>query len=553
MKKTISLILCFLLASILLVVPTAESINIPEKDSNWQKRKAEVLSLIKNDLENSANIYFYPKMIYVQSSALLDIKYNTDGKPVSICGIDVEDIKFDYYQSEYIKGIFPVTYYVITLPSDEMVDDAIDILNARDEVCFAHRHFYMLSHSEALKPTDSEKVYYEDSRDDDASIAAVASVTYDSTDQWALNKIGVGSAWGQSFTGSSSIDIAVIDTGYRAHSDMSGRVDTLNALNATNSTDPIYYDNVYDYVGQGTRTISIIAAKTNGSYMSGVCQNVNIIPIKAAIPQNDGGNVTIHTDDDWIDVAVAHAIFKNAEIMLLNVPLNETYYAHIATRIESFNGIIITNAGDEGQNITLTDNAGKTSLPTNKTLIVGASTQSDYKWSSSNYSNTKVHLFAPGYNIYSYDYTSTATVPFNKASSTAYAAAHVAAACALIMSKATHLSAVSVRNHIYNYCELKSTLTNYCMGGRRLSVFNATDVLFTTIRPRYSKGDIDGDTYISNSDKAACLSIINGEYPLPIPAEVFNAADVNSDGVINTLDYMQIGRYISRTFYFPPY
>ncbi len=92
--------------------------------------------------------------------------------------------------------------------------------------------------------------------------------------QWALNAIGLPSAWNYT-TGGSRVLVAVIDTGVDSNdTDLAGNV--VPGYNFVNNT-----TNTLDDNGHGTHVSGIIGAKgNNGTGVAGVDWNVEIMPLK---------------------------------------------------------------------------------------------------------------------------------------------------------------------------------------------------------------------------------------------------------------------------------
>ena len=111
-------------------------------------------------------------------------------------------------------------------------------------------------------------------------------------------------AWDRT-TGSSSITIAVLDTGINYnHEDFVGRVDVANGWDFVNND-----DNPLDDYGHGTNVSGVIGATTNnGIGVAGVDWAAKILPIKVLDEYGRG-------DIDDIYEGVAHAILKDADVI----------------------------------------------------------------------------------------------------------------------------------------------------------------------------------------------------------------------------------------------
>lgn len=162
--------------------------------------------------------------------------------------------------------------------------------------------------------------------------------------QWSLDAIGVGEAWDMGFTGSSDIEIAIIDTGVNPYAEIQGNIDYTKAWN--------FYDdnnNVTDTDGHGTFIAGIIGAANNGTGMSGICQNVTMIPLKVSYPS------TVEGDPDFIDVdavveAVTYCFEQGVDIINLSTTLSHGMDT-MAQVLYRYEGIFVIAAGNGGTDL----------------------------------------------------------------------------------------------------------------------------------------------------------------------------------------------------------
>ena len=118
------------------------------------------------------------------------------------------------------------------------------------------------------------------------------------------------------------------------------------------------------------------------------------------------------------------------------------------------------------------------------------------------------------------------------------------------MASAPHLTPAQVKGLVLSTVDAVTALENSCVSGGRLSLANITDSLFTIQRPAYSKGDVNGDGYITSADYTMCQEIVLG---LITPsAQSLYAADVREDGVVNAMDYIMIKRHEMKIVYIHP-
>ena len=130
------------------------------------------------------------------------------------------------------------------------------------------------------------------------------------------------------------------------------------------------------------------------------------------------------------------------------------------------------------------------------------------------------------------------------------ASPHVAAAAALIMSHATHLTPAQVRELLIETATVTTGLTDKCVADGYLNIKRAVDTLYAELRPAFSRGDISGNGKINAQDYMMAKRIVLGTYTAN--ADQLSGADANDDGAVNAQDYMMIRRYVLGTFYFPP-
>lgn len=200
----------------------------------------------------------------------------------------------------------------------------------------------------------------------------------------------------------------------------------------------------------GTHVSGIITAnRNNGLGGDGVANNVLIMSLRA-VPNGD------EADKD-IALAIRYAVDNGAQI--INMSFGKSYSPHQKEVAEAFayaasKGVLCLHAaGNDGSNLDIANN-----FPTNKYdfqsepaplfLTIGASTynKKDQKGSLpagfSNYSATKVDVFAPGYQIYS-------TVPqseYDFANGTSMACPAAAGAAAFLKSYFPKLSMYEIQN-----------------------------------------------------------------------------------------------------------
>ncbi len=106
-------------------------------------------------------------------------------------------------------------------------------------------------------------------------------------DQWAIPKMNLLPAWYLGITGKSSVRVGLVDTGADyTHPDLGNLSTTLRYDAVTGSAQPFSGQDLSDGLGHGTHMAGIIGATANnGIAIAGVNWNVEIVPVKACIPQ----------------------------------------------------------------------------------------------------------------------------------------------------------------------------------------------------------------------------------------------------------------------------
>ena len=228
---------------------------------------------------------------------------------------------------------------------------------------------------------------------------------------WALPKIGAPSAWNSS-TGSSSITVAIIDTGILLnHPDLSANIKVNSSEIANNNIDDDlngYVDdrfgfntingnaNTNDGEGHGTHVAGTVGAVGNNSLgVTGVCWSCKLLPVKVLDDNGDGTSESVAAGVDY-------ARIRSADIFNLSLggPSNDSVLQSALQSASNAGKLLVFAAGNEGANNNTTP-----SYPANysfaNSLTVAATNSLDQRAGFSNYGTTKVHLAAPGVDILS--------------------------------------------------------------------------------------------------------------------------------------------------------
>lgn len=356
---------------------------------------------------------------------------------------------------------------------------------------------------------------------------------------WNTDLIGVDQAWEKGFKNANNITIAHLGSGISSDQDLQNNVNWNLGCNVNEG-----YNDVSDSNGWGTSGAKIIGADYNDNYgIDGICQTANIIPIRIT---------TIGSSTNFATIAagVAYAVACDADIIYYPFDLANSVYIEINNEIhyafEDFDGLFITDAGENAdESLDLEEDSYQYGKLINRDdwIIVGASDENDELFTTSNYSDQYVDLFAPGARIWlKNDYYTTGAKT---------ATAHVVAACALLMQYATHKTPVQIKELIMNSVTEVDALENLCVSGGRLSLSGAINILYNEARPAYSKGDLNGNGTIDTTDYTLCKRAVLGTYELNAVQNA--AADINGNGTVDANDYALIQRFCLRSFYFAPY
>lgn len=430
--------------------------------------------------------------------------------------------------------------YLVSIEEHRMLDVLI-ALNSNSFIKVASPNFSFSFEDELADEGWTQTNQSFEKSDGFNDVNAIATTdSYDSDDQWALDKIGVMDAWNKGFTGSNEITIAVFDTGIDTdHPDLQEHIDWSRAYNAvTMQGGSAAY--VEDTFGHGTKVTGIIAADLDQWGISGVCSNVTIVPVKIG---DSGAN-------SW-DIETAFEYADAQDFDIVNYSFTMKYTACL-DEIEAWGGMLVTSAGNMNNDMfSSTDSIGKINDDP-MWFVVAASTETDEHWNDSvtqgsNYSAVYCDIYAPGHNVK----TTVVGGGHHEEKGTSIATPHVTAAMALIKARATHYSYLQIKNLLMNTVDVIEGFQNKCVSGGRLSIINAVNYLYSENRGAYTAGDLTGDGRVTTDDATLARQVALGN--TAPPAYILAAMDVNGDGSSNSKDYLMISRFANQTYYFPPY
>ena len=301
------------------------------------------------------------------------------------------------------RHVAAIDWYVVSVPGG-VSDDQIAVLSATQSVSTVERNY---SGEGALHPNDPD---------------------YNSPNLvYAPQKINAEAAWDMT-TGQSDLVVAVVDSGVSlTHPEFAGRlVQGIDYVNDDNDPSDAY--------GHGTHMAGIIAAAINNSQgIVGIAPNVKIMPVR--VLNNFGqGNW-----GDWAS-GITYAVDNGAKV--INLSFGSTAFSQMgydAVRYAYDHGIVVVAAaGNNG-------NTGPF-YPANwvETIAVSATDNNDNVWSMSNH-GAYVDVSAPGWAIWSTNWTASNPNGYNSRTGTSAAAAHASGLAALLLSMNPALTPDQVR------------------------------------------------------------------------------------------------------------
>jgi len=309
------------------------------------------------------------------------------------------------------------------------------------------------------------------------SASYTPSATHYNDQKPAFDMIDMEGAWDVS-TGSSSVKVGVLDSGIRSdNANLNNRIDTnlsRTFTDAPNGAPGGLDDACEDYaLGHGTLVAGVIGANDTG--VVGV--NINVTLVSLQILKD---YINAPCKCTWSHVTNAIDYAAGANIPILNASFGadavsiSTYSNALKAAINNYPGLFVAAAGNKGDNIDNTPSYPAVyNLP--NMIVVGA-LNDNYSAPApaafSNYSPTKVHLFAPGSNIrLTFGATS-----YTKTGGTSYAAPLVSGVAALIKAH-YNMGAAQIKTIILNNVTPKTSLNGKSTTG---GILNAKKALTLT-------------------------------------------------------------------------
>ena len=303
--------------------------------------------------------------------------------------------------------------------------------------------------------------------------------------QSVFEKIELFDAW-DTTTGSSNVKVGVIDTGiYKDHPDLTSNVNTALGCGSDYSSDPYY---VGDTQYHGTMVAGIIGAKgNNGIGISGVCQNVSLVSLRADGNVFDSSEGMYLEDADCVVKAIVYATNNNIPILNFSGGFygdDELRRDRMKNAINNYKGLLIVGSGNKNLDVDSTAIYPQ-DFDCDNMIVVGAVNRNDTKCSFSNYGKVTVDLFADGNNIEttfpyeSYTYAEQERLHVTFSSGTSLAAPFVTGVAALILSKCPTLSAAELKGFILDNVDAVPSLADKCVTGGRLNAKKAVEAAHT--------------------------------------------------------------------------
>ena len=284
-------------------------------------------------------------------------------------------------------------------------------------------------------------------------------------------------------TGRSNVNVGVIDTGIDITNPF-----LLDLVNTSLSVDNSFNNDINSPFIEynqgipfghwhGTCVSGIISSSLNqGNYVMGINSNVKLASLRSDGLTSADFTETYKTVTDSITYA------NNNSIDIVNYSggfeansYNEGYFQNgggsassLQSEINSYSGLIVVAAGNSGMNLD-SYNVWPATFSNDNILVVGNSTSSDNKNSSSNYSSTHVDIFAPGTDIWTTYFGN----EYAQVSGTSFSAPMVTGVAAMMKSVNPNLTASQIKSLIMNNVDQVSALSDKCVSGGRLNAFKA--------------------------------------------------------------------------------
>ena len=450
-----------------------------------------LLSLATSAFTENKNGFSRPE--YVPGEILVRARFSPDGMTKFQMNSLLSGVGAKVLKS---YSIVPGLFHIKVKPGSE--EGIIQRLNAREDIAYAEPNFI-------YRTTLHKQGYYINNESDEVALPNdehfgklwglhnLGSSDVNNIDAVADADIDAPEAWGQGYTGSKDMIVAVIDTGFDyTHPDLAANAWSNEGETGTytdkdgkvvdKSTDKIdndgngFVDDVHgwDFVNDdnnpmddhnhGTHVSGTIGAVgDNGIGVAGVVWNVRIMGMKFLSSSGSGSL------DDAVS-AIEYANKMGAKIYNNSWGGGGFSQALLdaITATHTSGGLFVAAAGNSSSNND-TNPAYPASYQVDNVLAVSATNDSDTITSWSSYGRKSVHVAAPGDNIYS-------TIPGKKydfMSGTSMATPHTVGLAALVWSAFPELTNLELKARLMKSTEEKRNLIRKVSSGGRINANNA--------------------------------------------------------------------------------
>ncbi len=349
--------------------------------------------------------------------------------------------------------------------------------------------------------------------------------------QYAINKMFLPAAWHITTGEIETIQVAVMDSGVDfSHDDIRDYGDSWGIDYTSDKETYGTGSSFWDQTGHGTHVAGIIGAEgNNNDGITGVAWNISLASVKVFETEvKTDGTLKNVTNSSILKNAINYCGSKNVKIINFSggdATINNVVNTELNNAINSFPGLFITSAGNDGNNNDIIPYY-PCNYSSDKIIAVAAVDGNDQLWEDSNYGATTVDLTAPGYQIYS-------TVPDNDYalwSGTSMAAPQVAGVAALIWSINPSLTAAQVKSAIMNGVDPVSGLSGKCVTGGRINALKALANSMTSHTMDAMIGDVDGD----GCDDLVIPASYHGNLKLSVVRGTSNGMFLRSEDLFTT-------------------
>lgn len=331
--------------------------------------------------------------------------------------------------------------------TDIDIDSALEKLNANKNVKYAEPD--LIYHGTATIPDEDLFTNYQWAFNNTGQRGGTAGCDISMPEAWDLH------------TGSRSVKVAVIDTGVNYNlAEIAANCE--QGFNFITSQYGGMDDN-----GHGTHIAGIIGAIGNdGMGVAGVNWLTTIVPLKFLDADMNG--------------TLTNLLYAVDYVSMMNIPFANLSFASDTNSIAlndaitgCTNTLFVVAVGNSGRDIDSTP-TWPAALNSTNMITVANSDGNDALNSQSNYGATKVHLAAPGTDIYSLDLTAGSYVSL---SGTSMAAPMVAGVAALIKAYKPTATVAEIKTAILNGVDAVAGLSGKCTTGGRLNAFAAMQAI----------------------------------------------------------------------------